>query len=240
MGSTFLVFEIQVLLMFKHDFNNFQNQSHRLKFINSIINWSVPEEFSDAIKGDICENFKPISENKIVSLFWLAKQTISIIWHFSPSTQRGSMMFIFSFFILTSIIAMTFILSGSATLFFNFPSIIIVLVPALVAPFVTLKKQIVLGAFKALVDSRVSIKNVNEYKKVYEIIDKVAMLMGWFGAVSGAVAIATNVEPESFANVFGPAFAVMVLTLLYAMMIKVFCYFAILRLNSFQTVFDQA
>lgn len=96
-----------------------------------------------------------------------------------------------------------------------------------------LNKAHVTGAFKALVNSNSPIDNLDNYKTVFEIVGKVSMLMGWFGVISGAISMASNIEPEVFANVFGPAFAVMSLTLLYALIVKVFCYFAILRINSF-------
>lgn len=141
-------------------------------------------------------------------------------------------MFIVGSFILTVIILMTFWLGGPLSLFVNLPSLVIVLVPALIAPFIMQNKQVVAGAFMALFQSTKLRKSYKGYKEVFKTIDKTAMLMGWFGVVSGAIAIASNVTPDTFQDVIGPALAVMALTLLYALIIKVFCYFAVLRIIS--------
>lgn len=202
--------------------------------VNSIIDWSVPHELQEVIKGDLSECFcNKLNSSKLRSYFWLHKQAILIFWHFSPNTQRGSFMFIFSFLVIWGIILMTFWLGGSLSMFFNLPSLIIVLVPALLAPFIVLNKNNVFGAFKALVDSNSTINDLDNYRHVFEIVGKVSMLMGWFGVISGTISIGSNIEPETFSDVFGPAFAVMSLTLLYALIVKVFCYFAVLRINSF-------
>lgn len=206
-------------------------------YIVSMIDWCVPFDLQETIKGDIAEGlFNRLTKDKLSAYIWLYRQVIAIFWHFSPSTQRGSLMFMFSSILVSGIILMTFWLGGSLKMFFDLPSLIIVMVPALIAPFLTLSKKEVVDAFKALFDSNTLPSNAETCQKVFQIMDKVAMLMGWFGVISGAIAIAGNVNAESFAQVFGPAFAVMALTLLYALIIKVFCYFAILRVNSFKSV----
>lgn len=204
--------------------------------VNSIIDWSVPYELQDVIKGDLSESFcNKLNSSDVASYFWLYKQAILILCYFSTNTQRGSLMFILSFLVIWGVILMTFWLGGPISMFFNLPSLIIVLVPALIAPFMLLKKNHVIGAFKALIDSNSSINDIDSYKHVFEIVGKTSMLMGWFGVISGAISIGSNIKPETFASVFGPAFAVMSLTLLYALIIKVFCYFAVLRINSFNS-----
>jgi hypothetical protein len=203
--------------------------------VTSIIDWSAPCELSEFIKGDISEGlFLRLAEGKPRAYFWLFKQVVAILWHFSPSTQKGSIMFIFSFTIISAVVLMTFWMAGPVSMFFNVPSLIIVVIPAVLAPFLAFIKNDIYCAFKALIDSNMPAENVAKYQRVFEIIGKVAMLMGWFGVISGAIAIASNVKVDTFAQVFGPAFAVMSLTLLYALIIKVFCFFAILRIGSFK------
>lgn len=158
--------------------------------VSSLIDWCVPFELREVIKGDVSEGlFNRLTHTKLAAYVWLFKQVIAILWHFSPTTQRGSMMFIFSFLVVSSIIMMTFWLGSPPSMYFNL------------------------------------------IQKTFQVIEKVAIMMGWFGVISGAIAIASNVEPEVFPRVFGPAFAVMSLTLLYALIVKVFCYLAILRLH---------
>jgi len=205
-------------------------------YIVSMIDWCVPFDLQEAIKGDITEGlFNRLTKDKLSAYIWLCRQIITIFWHFSPSTQKGSFMFMFISILVSGIIFMTFWLGGSLQMFFDLPSLIIVMVPALVAPFLTLSKKEIVDAFKALFDSNTPPDNADTYQKVFEIMDKVAMLMGCFGVISGAITIAGTVNADDFGQIFGPAFAVMALTLLYSLIIKVFCYFAILRINSFRS-----
>lgn len=202
----------------------------------SIVDWCVPFELKEMIKGDISEGlFNRLTHTKLTAYVWLFRQMIGILWHFSPTNQRGSIMFIFSFLVVSSIVMMTFWLGGPPSMYFNLPSLIIVVIPALLAPFMMQQKSDVFDAFKALVDNNSAINSIEKYIRTFQAIDKVAMMMGWFGVISGAVAMANNIEPEVFPQVFGPAFAVMSLTLLYALIVKVLCHLAVLRLSGMQS-----
>ena len=59
--------------------NEFGIPSH----VNSIIDWSVPHELQEVIKGDLSEGFcNKLNSSKLPSSFWLYKQAILIFWHF--------------------------------------------------------------------------------------------------------------------------------------------------------------
>lgn len=57
-------------------------------------------------------------------------------------------------------------------------------------------------------------------KQVFTTFGNMNMLMGWMGVAIGAVAMANSNTGENVSQVFGPAFSVCVLTLLYALLIK--------------------
>lgn len=68
--------------------------------VNLIIDWSVPNDLREVIEGDLSEGFyNKLDESTLSTYFWLYKQAILIFWYFSPTTQRGSIMFIFSFLV---------------------------------------------------------------------------------------------------------------------------------------------
>ena len=143
-------------------------------------------------------------------------------------------MFAILIVIISAIMLMTFKLGGHLTFFYNVPSLVIVLVPALIAPFLVGSKHDVLKAWIALFnrESLVNCKNPKQYIEMFDAMGKTAMMMGWFGVVSGAVSVGSNVEPSEFPKVVGPIFAVLILTLLYGVMVKIFCHFACLHFSS--------
>lgn len=52
------------------------------------------------------------------------------------------------------------------------------------------------------------------------------VIMGIIGVIIGALAMSSNIEPGEFSHVFGPAFAVCLLPLFYAVLVKALCYAA--------------
>ena len=211
-------------------------KSKSLSYVcDKILRWSLSKDLYVPISGDCIEGFETRQvRNRVAAKLWLYKQVLLILWHHLPTTQKGSLMFIISSLIVTVIIIMTFWLGGEFSIYINLPSLLIVAVPAILAPFIIAGKASVGNAFKMLVDSTLlnDCDTPSRYVEVFDVISKTAMLMGWFGIVSGAIAIASNVEAGSFTTVIGPAFAVLCITLLYALIIKMFCYLAKLRILS--------
>ena len=143
-------------------------------------------------------------------------------------------MFILSLFGFLSIVFMTFSLGGGLPLFFNFPSIIIVFIPALLAGFISVGRDQFVKSLSLLVDSHKLSKCKVPEKSIrfFDVVGNMAMLMGWFGVISGAASMAASIEPEIFHQVIGPATSVCLLTLLYAVIVKGICYLAKQRILS--------
>ena len=210
------------------------NSSALLNISNHILKWSLPQDLHEPIYGDLHEQFHIINRHSALKAYvWLILQTCSVLWHFSYSTQRGTFMFLISIFSIIAIVLMTFWLGGELSMYFDIPSILIVCLPAILVSLMAVGKETFMSSFKLLLSTHLlnELEETNEHVKTFEVMGKTAMLMGWFGIVTGAIAIASNISAEMFASVFGPAFAVMCLTLLYSLMMKTFCYVAILRLT---------
>ena len=207
----------------------------------SLLKWSLPADLQEPIIGDCEEGFTNkmnISKNR--AMLWLFKQVISILWSFGLQTQRGSIMFLLSVLGVVGIMVMSFWLGGTIAMYYNFPSVIIVVVPAVLAGIICARKGTFLSHFSVLTDSHSlsRLQNRKEYVKTFEVMSQTAMLMAWFGVVTGLVAMTSNITKETFADVFMPAFAVCILTLLYGIIIKTLCYFAKIRILSVKDVDD--
>ena len=126
------------------------------------------------------------------------------------------------------IIAMACTLGGPGGMFINVPSAIIVFIPALLAAKVRLGDDSMTQMFKTLFSGNVNVseKTKAAYQASLSTMANVAITAGWLGVLIGAVAIASNVEPQHFTQMIGPAFAVCILTILYGYIVKAFCMLA--------------
>jgi hypothetical protein len=98
--------------------------------------------------------------------------------------------------------------------------------PALILTFASSSKQSSSNAFRVLFSENLNLsrEELIAAKQLYTTFGNMNMLMACIGVVIGAIAIASNIEAKVFSQVFGPAFAVCVLPLLYALLIKTLCY----------------
>jgi hypothetical protein len=108
----------------------------------------------------------------------------------------------------------------------NVPSLLIVIPPAVFLTLACSSKKSVQNAFIVMLSERLDFEKIElvTAKQVFNTFGNMNMLMGWIGVIIGAIAMASNIETEVFSQVFGPAFAVCLLTLFYALLIKTLCY----------------
>ncbi|GEM_PF-3215536 len=202
---------------------------------NAILRWSLPESLQEPLIGDCEEGFyNKRAQSKQKALFWLYKQIISILWNFGLTTQRGSIMFFMSMCGVIAIMLMALVLGGDYGMYVNIPSVIIVLIPSILAGAVYAEKGTFLSHFSLLINNNAlkTLQQRQRYAKMFEIIGQTAMIMAWFGVVAGLVAISGNTTKDTFADVILPAFSVCILTLLYGLMLKALCHFAKIRILS--------
>jgi flagellar motor component MotA len=126
------------------------------------------------------------------------------------------------------------ILGGDLSMFANLPSLLVVIPPAIFATLAATSKQARSNAWSLLFSEAIELdtSKLKAAKQVFTILGNMSMLMGFIGVVINAVAMASNIEPETFSGVFGSAFAVCLLTLFYALLIKALCYAAEAKIQS--------
>lgn len=199
------------------------------KHVLSILSWSIPVALQDPIIGDIEEGLEKRADHSLpTTLIWLYKQTFSLIWHYMLAAQKGTIMFFLGLLTLLAVIAMTFVLGGGASLYVDIPSGIIVFTPALIVGFISVGKKQFFESFHMILDMQ-KLTNTEVTEKdvrVFDVMSTTATIMGWFGVVSGIVAMSANIKAEVFSTVFGPSLAVCLLTLLYSIIVKAVCYMA--------------
>lgn len=135
-------------------------------------------------------------------------------------------MFVLGILAFLATVLMAFMLSGELWMFANLPSFFMVVPPAILFAVSVTSKQTCLRAIQLIFDEEVQpdLTELNAAKHVFSVMGNASVWLGALGTVIGWVAISTNIEPETFKDVIGNAFAVSLLTALYAFIVKILCY----------------
>jgi|TARA_B100000700_G_scaffold286457_1_gene341356 hypothetical protein len=190
----------------------------------------LPVDLKEPLLGDLEEEFQQIqfNQSKQACQIWYWRQALLTSFHYFNQTQKALIMFAFSvlFFAALTIFAME--LSGGTSMFFDVPSLIITLPPALVFTLAVTSPGNVKQAFSCLFSGHVeSLKQVKNSVMVFDVLGTSCLWLGALMTLLGWVAMGSSIEEVA---VIGPAFAVSVLTLMYAMGIKLVCYVASQRI----------
>jgi len=199
------------------------------RLIEKFLHWTLPNELKVPILGDLAEEYVCLAEQTpLKANYWYTRQALCTSLQFLTKTKRGLIMFLLGIIIFVGMTLMAMLQSGEIMMFVNVPSCLIVVAPALILTCASSSKQSRSHAFRVLFseDLDLSREELNAAKQLFTTFGNMNMLMASIGVVIGAIAIASNIEAKVFSQVFGPAFAVCVLPLLYALLIKTLSYAA--------------
>ena len=199
------------------------------RLIEKFLHWTLPNELKVPILGDLAEEYVCLAaQTPLKANYWYTRQALCTSLQFLTKTKRGLIMFLLGIIIFVGMTLMAMVMSGEIMMFVNVPSFLIVVPPALILTFASSSKQSRSNAFRVLFSENLNLsrEELNAAKQLYTTFGNMNMLMGCIGVVIGTIAIASNIEAKVFSQVFGPAFAVCVLPLLYSLLIKTLCYAA--------------
>ena len=199
------------------------------RLIEKFLYWTLPNELKDPVLGDLAEEYLVLkTEKPYLANYWYARQALSTGLQFLTKTKRGLIMFLLGMIVFVLMIAMAMILSGEIMMFVDIPSFLIVVPPAFMLTLASSSRQSRNHAVKLLFSEGIKLNSaeLNAAKQVFTTFGNLNMLMGCIGVIIGAISMASNIEPEQLSKVFGSAFAICVLTLFYALLIKALCYAA--------------
>lgn len=196
-----------------------------------LLNWALPEELKDPILGDLEEEFgyrQNINSSRAIS--WYRRQALKSTWQFIQKTKRGLIMLLLSLLIFIGFTLMAMMMAGDLTMFFDIPSFLIVVPVALALTIAASSWQHFKNAFSHLFseDAEGDNTQLKVSQQIFTMLGNISLWLGGAMTVLGWVAIGSNLDDIS---VFQYAFAVSILTVLYAMLIKIFCYFAAQRIE---------
>lgn len=191
----------------------------------------LPAHLKDPLLGDLEEQFREIQlkHNKQSCQLWYWRQALITSFHFVNQTQKALIMFAFSIVFFAGLTFFAMELSGGSSMFFDVPSFIITLPPAVVFTLAVTSPAKVKQAFSSLLSGHVeSLRHVQSSVMVFDVLGSSCLWLGAIMTLLGWVAMGSNITEV---KVIGPAFAVSVLTLMYAMSVKLVCYVASQRIT---------
>lgn len=213
--------------------NEQQPQAVRMppKLPTRFLSWCLPNSLKETVLGDLAEEFNALrtkQSSQTQANYWYCRQCLRSGLQFLWSYRRGLLMFIFSFIAFIALTLWGMWLGGEISMFWNFPSFLLVIPPAILFAIGATSTDELKFALSLLIDDdkTPTAHQAKIASRLFCVMGNSALLLGVLMTLLGWVAMASNIEPESFENVFGLAFAVSVLTSMYAIGFKILCYVA--------------
>lgn len=194
-----------------------------------LLDWCLPANVKEYIIGDLYEEFYQRERSDNQGLFiWFWKQTLNTCLLFMWKERGGIMAFLVSVLLFVALTLMAMLLGGELKFFWDAPSFLLVFPPAvafgIASSSIKASKESIALSFTDQLHPE--IKDVNGACHFLRVTGNTAIYAGIFTTMIGWVAIAGNINAEEFGKMFGPAFAVSILTLMYGVGFKLICYTA--------------
>jgi flagellar motor component MotA len=196
-----------------------------------LMEWILPANIRDHLIGDLYEEFYqrqsgPSINGSPGTWFWW--QSIRTVLLYMWKERGGLMAFVVSLLIFIGMTLMAMVLGGRLEMFIDWPSFLIVIPPAIAFGIAASSVQSYLSSVKfAFVDQLdVSRQEALNAVRFLKVTGTTAVYLGFITSLIGWVAMGENIKAYEFNEVFGSAFAVSVLTIMYGLMFKLICYTA--------------
>jgi len=196
-----------------------------------LLAWVLPANIREQLLGDLYEEFYQMhgqENSKLGPKRWFWRQCICSALFYMWKQKGGLMAFIISILIFLAVTLMGMVLGGQLEIFIDWPSVILIFPPAIAFGIAASSMDAYKNSIRlSFVDQQmVEEKEALGACQFLTVTGNTAVFLGIFTTLIGWVAMASNIDATEFSGVFGPAFAVSVLTLLYGTMMKILCYTA--------------
>jgi hypothetical protein len=200
-----------------------------------LLSWSLPATIREQLIGDLFEQFEQMqSEGNQTSAaqIWFWRQSVSTALFYLWQEKGGIMAFIMSVVIFIGMTLLVMLLGGRLAFYWDIPSLMIVILPAIAfgiaASSVDAGKNSLALAFVDHLDS--DLANLKQSAKAaccfLDVTGTSAIWLALMSTLIGWASMGANIEAAVFSTVFGHAFAISILTLIYGLMLKLLCYAA--------------
>ncbi len=204
---------------------------HSPKSARLLLEFILPEHLIEPVLGDLEEEFnhRATSQTLLKRQLWYWRQALTTTFHFINHTQKALIMFLISVVFFGSLTFLAMYLGGGVGAFMDLPSFIITLPPALLFTLAVTSKASFGQAFNIVLSGHAdSLKQVRTSLMVFSVLGNTSLWIGALMTVVGWIAIGSQLTDI---EVFGRAFAISILTMFYALVIKLICYVACQRIT---------
>lgn len=201
-----------------------------------LLEWVLPDALQEPVLGDLQEEF---IQRQLCSrwraCWWYRRQALTTFGHFLYQTKGDWLMFMFSmlFFIVISIWAMLVCSPDDPFAFYDLISLVLIVPPAVLFAVGATSRMTLKRAMAFLLNPHPGAA-AQEYQQIshfFKVMGNSGLLLGLFSTLIGVIAIAQQTNADNFAETFGPATAVCLLTLLYGAALKMLCYVTVEKVS---------
>ena len=201
-----------------------------------ILAWALPAELKAPVLGDLSEEYgqRVSTGSRWRAVAWYCRQALGSAMIFLWSFKRGVLMFLFSVMAFFGLTLMAMTGAGELTMYIDVPSAMLVVLPALLFGVAATSWQDIRQTLAVLVSGETGIDpaRCERGRRVMAVIGNSAVLLGIVASLIGLVKIAVDFGSGQVTESLDVMLAVLLLTLLYGVMLKVLCYVADIRLQS--------
>ncbi len=195
------------------------------------LEWVLPPALQDPILGDLQEEFVVRQQqHRRLARHWYVRQSIQTGLQFIQQTKGDLLMFMLSvlFFLAITGFGIWLCNPDNPAIFYDFPSILLVVVPAPLLAVGVTSRQIARQAISLLTQpaQAASARDYQQSLQFWRVLGNTAVLCGIVATLVGIIAIANSTNGDNAGSVLGPASAVCLLTMLYAFILKTLSYVA--------------
>ncbi len=201
------------------------------KLASNILMLCLPAHLKQPVLGDLEEEFKGLEKSKrgkISADYWYWKQAIKSALIYIWQGRGSTMAYLLGFLFFVAIMFLEMLISGHLSTFYNVPSMVVVLPPAIALGIAATSVSSLKLAFRLAFSDEDNIEKTDARRAVrfLRVMGNQSIFLGCIGFLTGAISISDHMGREGFQDNTGVAVAIMFLPLFYAMIIKCVLYSA--------------
>jgi flagellar motor component MotA len=196
-----------------------------------LMEWILPANIRDHLIGDLFEEFYQLQSESSTNgspSAWFWWQSIRTLLLYIWKERGGLMAFVVSLLIFIGMTLMAMVLGGRLEMFIDWPSFLIVIPPAVAFGIAASSVQSYVSSVKLAFVDQLDVNRQEAHDAIVflRVTGTTAVYLGFITSLIGWVAMGANIKAFEFSEVFGSAFAVSILTIMYGLMLKLICYSA--------------
>ncbi|MGB0835182.1 MAG: hypothetical protein ACPGR2_11740 [Psychrobium sp.] len=197
------------------------------------LSWALPCEIKEPVLGDLEEAFatKLQQQGVLSANLWYIRQALLSGSTFMFKTQGSVIMFMFAMVFMLAIFLFAMSMTSGVFFFVDVPSFILIVPPTLVLTCAISSWKNIKAGFAMLFDSHgsFSAKEVESAAQMFVVLGNLGLMLGGLMTLIGFMAIGELIDSV---DALGPSVSIVLISLFYGGVIKLFGYVAQQRIQA--------